>query len=543
MQFSSVTFIWEKVEAGSVAIPTISVDLNKVTISCETEGAEIHYTTDGTAATAESPVFDGQPFEVFRPTAISAIAVKDGKESRVATYNTNLFVLEDFSMLSEITEDFLQYDYMFTCPMTVLYEGSAKRRMYVRSGYQNMFIFSRSDMEAFNPGDVINGATGKFEIYNGLLEFIPSTFGEVTGTADVPKPTVIEFAEMQQNMINEYVRLVDVTITAGSNNNFTLTNAAGETVACYNGNAITVPTDSKKYDVIGFVGIFSNASATTIQMTPTEFINYSAEASIEVDPVEYIKDGKVIGNANWLKLTTPTVAANGQNVAAEGFEIYLNDTKVGTVGEQAEGFAFENGKDNVFTIRDGEHIIPMTVTGATPDSEAEIEGAEYIVDADGVTTHVAFYVVPKNKNGLYYTVKSDDADVYWRHHATYTGAACHFYNVHESPAPATFDARISYPIAVLKSSEPAAIKLMAEGDALESPYDFVEYDAVPTALDTTADELKQTDSNTSSVADVAVDQEGEVEFFNLQGVRVNGELTPGLYIRRQGNRATKVVVK
>ena len=478
------------------------------------------------------------------PTTISAIAVKDGKESRVATYNTNLFVLEDFSMLSEITEESTSYQFMFTCPMTVLYQGSAKKRMYVRSGYSNMFIYSDSEMAAYNPGDVINGAAGTFKFYNGLLQFIPKTFGEVTGTAAVPEPSVIEAAEMQQNMINQYVRLVDVTITAGDRyNNYILTNAAGETVACYNGNAITVPTDSKKYDVIGFVGIFSNASATTIQMTPTKFINYSAEASIEVDPVEYIKDGKVIGNANWLKLTTPTVAANDQNVAAEGFEIYLNDTKVGTVGEQVEGFAFENGKDNAFTVRDGEHIIPMTVTGATLDSEAEIEGAEYIVDADGVTTHVAFYVVPKNQNGLFYTVKSDDADVYWRHHDTYTGAACHFYNVHETAAPATFDARISYPIAVLKATEPAAIKLMAEGEALESPYDFVEYDAAPTTLDTTADDLKQSDSNTSGVADVAVDQEGEVEFFNLQGVRVNGELTPGLYIRRQGNRATKVVVK
>ena len=544
MQFSSVTFIWEKADPDAVAAPTFTVEVNKISIACETEGAEIHFTTDGTTATADSPVYDGTPIEVYEPTSFSAIAVKDGKESREGKFTTNFFVLEDFSMLSEITEEYLSYDFVFTCPMTVLYEGSAKRRMYVRSGYQNMFIFSRSDMAAYNPGDVINGATGKFEIYNGLLEFIPTTLGEVTGTANVPEPTVIEFADMQQNMINEYVRLVDVTITAGSNNNFTLTNAADETVACYNGNAITVPTDGKKYDVIGFVGIYSKNNETTIQMTPTEFINYSAEASIEADPVEYVKDGKVIGNANWLKLTTPTIAANGQPVATEGFEIYLNDTKVGTVGDAVEGFAFENDKDNVFTVRDGEHVIPVAVAGKTLDSEAAIQGAEYLVEADGVTTHVAFYVAPKTDNGLYYTVKSEDADdVYWRHHDTYTGAACHFYNVHQAAAPATFEAWISYPIAVNKTAAPAAAKLMAEGDAVESPYDFVEFDAPHTTLDTTADELQKNDSNTSGVADVAVDQEGEVEFFNLQGVRVIGELTPGLYIRRQGNRATKVVVK
>ena len=49
--------------------------------------------------------------------------------------------------------------------------------------------------------------------------------------------------------------------------------------------------------------------------------------------------------------------------------------------------------------------------------------------------------------------------------------------------------------------------------------------------------------NTSGVEDLEVVEDAEVEFFNLQGVRVEGELTPGLYIRRQGNQATKVVVK
>ena len=49
--------------------------------------------------------------------------------------------------------------------------------------------------------------------------------------------------------------------------------------------------------------------------------------------------------------------------------------------------------------------------------------------------------------------------------------------------------------------------------------------------------------NTSGVEDLEVVEDAEVEFFNLQGVRVEGELTPGLYIRRQGNQATKVIVK
>ena len=45
----------------------------------------------------------------------------------------------------------------------------------------------------------------------------------------------------------------------------------------------------------------------------------------------------------------------------------------------------------------------------------------------------------------------------------------------------------------------------------------------------------------SGVKDVAVDANAPVEYYNLQGVRV-AEPTNGIYIRRQGNTASKVLV-
>lgn len=47
---------------------------------------------------------------------------------------------------------------------------------------------------------------------------------------------------------------------------------------------------------------------------------------------------------------------------------------------------------------------------------------------------------------------------------------------------------------------------------------------------------------TSSIEDVTVESEAPVEYYNLQGVRV-AEPAPGLYIRRQGNKVTKVVIR
>lgn len=46
----------------------------------------------------------------------------------------------------------------------------------------------------------------------------------------------------------------------------------------------------------------------------------------------------------------------------------------------------------------------------------------------------------------------------------------------------------------------------------------------------------------SGVAGVEADENAPVEFFNMQGVKVSGD-EPGLYIRRQGSKTTKVIVK
>jgi hypothetical protein len=48
----------------------------------------------------------------------------------------------------------------------------------------------------------------------------------------------------------------------------------------------------------------------------------------------------------------------------------------------------------------------------------------------------------------------------------------------------------------------------------------------------------------TSVANVAVDASGKVEFYNLQGVKVAEDaLTPGIYVRRAAGKAVKVIVK
>ena len=73
-------------ETPSVTSPTISGDTSFATSTQVSmsgpEGAEIHYTTDGSDPTAESPVYS-EAFTLSETTTVKAIAIKDGVSSEV----------------------------------------------------------------------------------------------------------------------------------------------------------------------------------------------------------------------------------------------------------------------------------------------------------------------------------------------------------------------------------------------------------------------------------------------------------------------------
>jgi len=55
-------------------------------------------------------------------------------------------------------------------------------------------------------------------------------------------------------------------------------------------------------------------------------------------------------------------------------------------------------------------------------------------------------------------------------------------------------------------------------------------------------EIKIEADPSTSVLSVEDDNTADVHFYNLEGAEVNGKLTPGLYLRRQGSKVTKIVV-
>ena len=89
---ASITIFYEVAgenEATVPVTPSLADDADfvgsmKVAISCETEGAEIYYTTDGTDPTEDSDVYS-EPFEITETTTVKAIAFNEVGPSYIAT--------------------------------------------------------------------------------------------------------------------------------------------------------------------------------------------------------------------------------------------------------------------------------------------------------------------------------------------------------------------------------------------------------------------------------------------------------------------------
>lgn len=124
-----------------------------------------------------------------------------------------------------------------------------------------------------------------------------------------------------------------------------------------------------------------------------------------------------------------------------------------------------------------------------------------------------------------------------------------------------------YSVTLSESSEPAEISLLAmptvfniddEVYAGQStiyrqipvsnvPAQFVTLNTTDAATDWGIKlrqiEVYGVDNNVTAVETVDVDNDAPVRYFNLNGVEVDGNLAPGIYVRVQGNKASKVLVK
>ncbi len=199
-----------------------------VTISCATEGATIHYTTDGSEPTESSPVY-GDPIAVESTTTIKAIATMNGMANSAvaeATYTLPQSVA-NIAAANALTEN---PNFLFTGDAVVTYVGQSA----INSNYHYIFI---RDKGAQNGGGVIyyntnnnasvpsvqttnvlkRGWYAQLRPYHNWKEFQYAENVEASGETASAAPFNRTGMELKyDDNVNEYIKIDNVTYNDGN---------------------------------------------------------------------------------------------------------------------------------------------------------------------------------------------------------------------------------------------------------------------------------------------------------------------------------------
>lgn len=538
--------------AATVAAPVIEMVQGsygfQVTMSCETEGATIYYTSDGTEPTTASTAYTN-PIDVWFDTTFKALAVKGDDQSRVVTFEANPpMVLDDFSPLVGADESFKGSKILVTNPLTVVAQRG--NNLILKCGYSNALVYGNLN-RTFNPGDRISSLGATLDFYNGMLELINPDFGEVTAGTPV-EPTEGTLEDITNMNLFGYYSIADLTIEATGNNNYTLTDAEGNTAVMHNNfyntkypeSYLEIP-EGAGYTVIGYVG----KNNTTIQLIPMEAPT-GGVVEVKAETPVFTPDGGFLEKGAFITITSAT----------EGASIYytLDSTEPTTESTlYTAPIEFTGEAMTISAIAVAEGFLPSDVATKMFELKSEnpsTQGTATFNFNDPTTLTPAYEAVSDTEiNGTNFTAKEVITMTFADGSQSARLWSC---GTHGMEVRAYNGATITVAAAegnVINSVqfEGASLTNITEGSTAlnEGVWEANGSEAVKNVVFSVgpkrADITKVTVNYTtiSGVADIEFDENAPVEFYNLQGVRMNGELTPGLYIRRQGSKAAKILVK
>ena len=257
--------------AGEVVSGT-TVELNTTT-----EGATIHYTTNGVDPTTSDATYS-TPIEITSATTIKAIAVKDEYDnSDVASASYTILEPKTIAQIMPTSETegdaFLLNDVMVTY--------ASGTNIYVKDATGYILVYDKnSAITGAANGKVLHGLRGKAKTFNGLPEI-----STVTQAPTVIDGTAVEPIELNTYPtdadLNKYVTLEDVTFASAATLSGSVTNIDGtfkETTLILRNqfklNGVSVAT-GKSYRVVGVVQKY-NETYQVYPITITEIVEAGA---------------------------------------------------------------------------------------------------------------------------------------------------------------------------------------------------------------------------------------------------------------------------
>ena len=272
-----ISYSYEDNSNPTVATPTFSpaggkyTSTQNVTISCDTDDATIHYTTDGTTPTTSSATY-GSAIHVSSTTTIKAIAVAEGMDNSAVAEATYTFP----STISEARAMDIGSDVYFKGVVT----SSVNGMNFLQDDNAAICVYSGQ----FTVGSeyTVQGTT---QNYNGLLQVKSGHTDTEINTGQTMTPEVMTVAETLDNSTitadkqGWLVKIEDAVVTAKTND-FTTVKQGESSINVYG-----ISGDYAEKDKITFTGNISYnnnsariANSKLISVKKAPFLTISSES-------------------------------------------------------------------------------------------------------------------------------------------------------------------------------------------------------------------------------------------------------------------------
>lgn len=463
--------------------------------------------------------------------------------------------------------------YKFTNSVNVTYQNGS--RLYVEDATGSLLIFGTTG-QTYVTGDVIPaGFSGKYAEFGQAPQLgTPADFAASTSKVTVT-PEEFPIEELGADMVSKYIKIVNVTIEAGDKDKYyTATDETGS-VTLYDQFGVT-PAVGENLTVVGIYTTYNGApqlqpitvtdeSGVVVERVATPVFTpgegavvegtlVTIETATEGAAIYFTLDGTEPTDASEL-YSEPIAINEAVTIKAialkDGFEASAVAVAAYTLRQagnyRGEFDSFNNGKTST------SYITSTNATGWTAENCAVLSG-----NADGKDSNPSFAFIDSDPSTLAVCLNGKTSAVGKVTSPVLTGGIGTLTFSYGLPFA---DTKIGFTVNVTDAEGAVLASEKVANDAGEKfkAYEFslpVNKDGdfkveivndSPSASSSNKDRvaiwhLTWTDTVTGAVSVAASEAEAPVEYFNLQGIRVaNPE--GGVFIRRQGNKVEKVVIR